>query len=206
MRRLSAALAALLLAGLASHAGAQSAPPVTLTPDRPAAPAPATNGQDARLERGRYLAIAADCMACHTSASGKPYAGGYAIDSPLGTIYATNITPSKKGGIGVMNVMLMTVRERTREIGIRMATGARRRDILRQFLTEAVLVSVVGGVAGIVVGVTFAAALLVWDVPVIFSLSAIGGAFACAVVTGLVFGFMPARKASGLDPVVALAG
>ncbi|MDO8068472.1 MacB family efflux pump subunit [Janthinobacterium sp. SUN206] len=110
------------------------------------------------------------------------------------------------GGIGVMNVMLMTVRERTREIGIRMATGARRRDILRQFLTEAVLVSVVGGVAGIVVGVTVAGLLLVWDVPVIFSLSAVGGAFACAVVTGLVFGFMPARKASGLDPVVALAG
>ena len=110
------------------------------------------------------------------------------------------------GGIGVMNVMLMTVRERTREIGIRMATGARRRDILRQFLTEAVLVSVVGGVAGIVVGVTVAGLLLVWEVPVIFSLSAIAGAFACAVVTGLVFGFMPARKASGLDPVVALAG
>ncbi|MGK5066718.1 MacB family efflux pump subunit [Janthinobacterium sp. RT4P48] len=110
------------------------------------------------------------------------------------------------GGIGVMNVMLMTVRERTREIGIRMATGARRRDILRQFLTEAVLVSVVGGVAGIVVGVTVAGLLLVWDVPVIFSLSAIAGAFGCAVVTGLVFGFMPARKASGLDPVVALAG
>ena len=110
------------------------------------------------------------------------------------------------GGIGVMNVMLMTVRERTREIGIRMATGARRRDILRQFLTEAVLVSVVGGVAGIVVGVTVAGLLLVWEVPVIFSLSAIAGAFGCAVVTGLVFGFMPARKASGLDPVVALAG
>jgi macrolide transport system ATP-binding/permease protein len=110
------------------------------------------------------------------------------------------------GGIGVMNVMLMTVRERTREIGIRMATGARRRDILRQFLTEAVLVSIVGGVAGIVVGVAFAALLLVWQVPVIFSLSAIVGAFGCAVVTGLVFGFMPARKASGLDPVVALAG
>jgi macrolide transport system ATP-binding/permease protein len=110
------------------------------------------------------------------------------------------------GGIGVMNVMLMTVRERTREIGIRMATGARRRDILRQFLTEAVLVSTVGGVAGIVVGVAFAALLLVWQVPVIFSLSAIIGAFGCAVITGLVFGFMPARKASGLDPVVALAG
>ena len=84
-----------------------------------------------------------------------------------------------------MNIMLMTVRERTREIGIRMATGARRRDILRQFLTEAVLVSTVGGVAGIVVGVAFAGLLLVWQVPVIFSLSAIIGAFGCAVVTGL---------------------
>ena len=121
----------------------------------------------------------------------------------LGLIAAVSLVV---GGIGVMNVMLMTVRERTREIGIRMATGARRRDILRQFLTEAVLVSVVGGVAGIVVGIAFAGLLLVWEVPVIFSLSAIGGAFACALVTGLVFGFMPARKASGLDPVVALAG
>ena len=102
-----------------------------------------------------------------------------------------------------MNVMLMTVRERTREIGIRMATGARRRDILRQFLTEAVLVSVVGGVAGIVVGVTVAGLLLVWDVPVIFSLSAIAGAFACAVVTGLVFGFMPARKMGDKDVLQA---
>lgn len=98
MRRLFSA-SALWLAAMAT---ALAAPPVTLTPDRPAVPvaAPASSGQDARLERGRYLAIAADCMACHTAASGKPYAGGYAIDSPLGTIYATNITPSKKGGIG----------------------------------------------------------------------------------------------------------
>ena len=102
MRRFATMLttAALALGVAMPLAHAQSAPPVTLTPDRPAAPAPAANGQDARLERGRYLAIAADCMACHTAASGKPYAGGYAIDSPLGTIYATNITPSKKGGIG----------------------------------------------------------------------------------------------------------
>ena len=102
MRRFATMLttAALALGVAMPPAHAQSAPPVTLTPDRPAAPAPAANGQDARLERGRYLAIAADCMACHTAASGKPYAGGYAIDSPLGTIYATNITPSKKGGIG----------------------------------------------------------------------------------------------------------
>ena len=104
-----------------------------------------------------------------------------------------------------MNVMLMTVRERTREIGIRMATGAREKDILRQFLTEAVLVSVVGGVIGVVSGLTIGAALLFWNVPVIFSLSAIIGAFACAVATGLIFGYMPAKKAAGLDPVIALA-
>ena len=93
-----------LVAGLpmAAHAvpPVSPVPPVTLTPDRPAAPASTSAKPDARLERGRYLAIAADCMACHTAAGGKPYAGGYAIDSPLGTIYATNITPSKKGGIG----------------------------------------------------------------------------------------------------------
>jgi len=109
------------------------------------------------------------------------------------------------GGIGVMNVMLMTVRERTREIGIRMATGARERDILRQFLTEAVLVSVVGGMIGVATGLLVGGALLFWDMAVLFSLSAILGAFGCAVATGLIFGYMPARKAAGLDPVVALA-
>jgi mono/diheme cytochrome c family protein len=97
MRRLSFALGLALLAGGASAAVPASAPPVTLTPDRPAAPAAP---RPMRVWNGRYLAIAADCMACHTAAGGKPYAGGYAIDSPLGTIYATNITPSKKGGIG----------------------------------------------------------------------------------------------------------
>ncbi len=109
------------------------------------------------------------------------------------------------GGIGVMNVMLMTVRERTREIGIRMATGARQRDILQQFLTEAVLVTTVGGVTGVVIGLSIGIALVLFGMPVIFSLSAILGAFFCSVVTGLVFGFMPARKAASLDPVVALA-
>ncbi|WP_305079931.1 MacB family efflux pump subunit [Methylophilus sp. OH31] len=109
------------------------------------------------------------------------------------------------GGIGVMNVMLMTVRERTREIGIRMATGARQRDILQQFLTEAVLVTTVGGVTGVVIGLSIGIALVLFGMPVIFSLSAILGAFFCSVVTGLIFGFMPARKAASLDPVVALA-
>jgi len=110
------------------------------------------------------------------------------------------------GGIGVMNIMLMAVKERTREIGIRMATGARQRDIQRQFLTEAVMVSLVGGVAGVVIGLAIGAALIFWEVPVIFSVRAMLLAFGCAVATGLVFGFMPARQASRLDPVVALAG
>lgn len=120
----------------------------------------------------------------------------------LGLIAAVSLVV---GGIGVMNVMLMTVRERTREIGIRMATGARQGDILRQFLTEAVLVTLVGGASGVVIGLVVGAALMVAGVPAIFSVTAMAGAFACAVGTGLVFGYMPARRAAQLDPVVALA-
>lgn len=104
-----------------------------------------------------------------------------------------------------MNVMLMTVKERTREIGIRMATGAREYDILNQFLIEAMLVTIVGGTVGVVLGLTVGAWLIFWEVPVIFSFSVMIGAFACAVVTGLVFGYMPARTAAQLDPVVALS-
>lgn len=110
------------------------------------------------------------------------------------------------GGIGVMNVMLMTVRERTREIGIRMAIGARRRDVLCQFLTEAALVSLFGGVAGVALGLGVGLALLAAGAELVFSLTAILGAFCCAVATGLVSGLMPARAAARLDPVAALAG
>ncbi len=109
------------------------------------------------------------------------------------------------GGIGVMNVMLMTVRERTREIGIRMATGAREYDILSQFLIEAMLVTIVGGTAGVILGLIVGILLIFWEIPVIFSLSVMIGAFSCAVITGLIFGYMPARTAARLDPVVALS-
>ncbi|MGE7955433.1 MacB family efflux pump subunit [Pseudomonas sp. NPDC089530] len=119
----------------------------------------------------------------------------------LGAIAAISLLV---GGIGVMNIMLMTVRERTREIGIRMATGARQRDILRQFLTEAVMLSVVGGLTGIALALLIGGVLIFSEVAVAFSLVAVLGAFACALVTGVVFGFMPARKAARLDPVTAL--
>ncbi|AKA23552.1 MacB family efflux pump subunit [Pseudomonas chlororaphis] len=119
----------------------------------------------------------------------------------LGAIAAISLLV---GGIGVMNIMLMTVRERTREIGIRMATGARQRDILRQFLTEAVMLSVVGGLTGIALALLIGGVLLLSEVAVAFSLVAVLGAFACALVTGVIFGFMPARKAARLDPVAAL--
>lgn len=119
----------------------------------------------------------------------------------LGSIAAISLLV---GGIGVMNIMLMTVRERTREIGIRMATGARQRDILRQFLTEAVMLTVVGGVAGIGLALLVGGGLILSSVAVAFSLPAALGAFACALVTGVIFGFMPARKAARLDPVTAL--
>ncbi|WP_313332871.1 ABC transporter permease [Comamonas sp.] len=121
----------------------------------------------------------------------------------LGLIAAVSLVV---GGIGVMNVMLMTVRERTREIGIRMAVGARQSDILRQFLTEASLVTLSGGTVGLVLGALVGAVLVLAGVPVVFSIRAMAGAFACAVVTGLVFGYMPAKTAARLDPVRALAG
>ncbi|MEX5595441.1 MacB family efflux pump subunit [Pseudomonas orientalis] len=119
----------------------------------------------------------------------------------LGSIAAISLLV---GGIGVMNIMLMTVRERTREIGIRMATGARQRDILRQFLTEAVMLSVVGGLFGIALALLVGGVLVLAEVAVQFSLVAMLGAFGCALVTGVIFGFMPARKAARLDPVKAL--
>ena len=120
----------------------------------------------------------------------------------LGSVAAISLLV---GGIGIMNIMLVSVTERTREIGIRMATGARQRDILRQFLSEAVVVSGIGGLVGIAGGVAAGLAIQAFGTPVTFTAAPMLLAFGCAAATGLVFGYAPARKAARLDPVVALA-
>ncbi|MBL8659695.1 MAG: ABC transporter permease [Rhodospirillales bacterium] len=109
------------------------------------------------------------------------------------------------GGIGIMNIMLVSVVERTREIGIRMAIGARRRDILTQFLVEAVVLSVFGGIIGLLIGTVGAGAIAVvarW--PWIVSAPAVAVAVGFSILVGMVFGFYPARKAAALDPIEAL--
>jgi macrolide transport system ATP-binding/permease protein len=109
------------------------------------------------------------------------------------------------GGIGVMNIMLVSVTERTREIGIRMATGARMRNILQQFLIEALMVSVLGGALGVVIGMSAALVVSAFGTPIQFSVLPVLIAFSCALAIGLIFGYFPARKAAQVDPVVALA-
>ncbi len=109
------------------------------------------------------------------------------------------------GGIGIMNIMLVSVTERTREIGIRMAIGARERDILAQFLLEAIIISVIGCAIGLFLGVGGAAlANRIAKMTVVVSGSSVLIAFAVAAGVGVFFGFYPAKKAAGLDPIEAL--
>lgn len=112
------------------------------------------------------------------------------------------------GGIGVMNIMLVTVSERISEIGVRMAVGGRQSDILRQFLIEAVLVCLFGGVLGIITALGFGTlfSLFSSDFSFVYSTTSIVTAFLCSTLIGVVFGYLPARSASQLDPVVALSG
>ncbi|MEQ1715590.1 MAG: ABC transporter permease [Hyphomicrobium sp.] len=118
---------------------------------------------------------------------------------------ATSITSLIVGGIGIMNIMLVSVTERTREIGLRMAVGGRRRDIMRQFLVEAVSLCLIGGLIGTVLGV--GAAYLVANagqMPVLISPAVILIAMGAAAATGVFFGFFPARRAAHLNPIEAL--
>ena len=109
------------------------------------------------------------------------------------------------GGIGIMNILLVSVTERTREIGLRMAIGARRLHVLLQFLAEAIFLSVSGGLAGIIMGIACSIGISLiagWLAPI--SPAAIVGGFLFSAAVGIFFGYYPARKAARLDPIEAL--
>ena len=109
------------------------------------------------------------------------------------------------GGIGIMNIMLVSVTERTREIGIRISIGARKGDILGQFLIEAVMISIMGGIIGVALGLGSSSLISrVAGWPVFVSSSSVMLAFVFSGAVGIFFGFYPARKAAGLNPIEAL--
>ncbi|PRD36797.1 UNVERIFIED_CONTAM: macB [Trichonephila clavipes] len=120
----------------------------------------------------------------------------------LGSVAAISLLV---GGIGVMNIMLVNVSERTREIGVRMATGARRSNILLQFNTEALVICGIGGLIGVLLGIAAGLLAQTFGMKVAFTAGPALIAFASAVGTGLLFGYLPARKAAHMDPVTALA-
>ena len=120
----------------------------------------------------------------------------------LGSVAAISLLV---GGIGVMNIMLVSVTERTREIGVRMATGARAGNILLQFNTEAMVVCGIGGIVGVLLGIGVALVCQWFGMAIVLSAVPAMMAFSCAFLTGLLFGYLPARKAARMDPVAALA-
>jgi putative ABC transport system permease protein len=121
----------------------------------------------------------------------------------LGTVSAISLLV---GGIGVMNIMLVSVTERTKEIGVRKAIGARRRDIVRQFLFEAMMLTFLGGVLGVVLaaGIAQLLMLLIPSMPASIPTWAVVTGLSVSIGVGLIFGVWPAKKASKLDPIEAL--
>jgi putative ABC transport system permease protein len=120
----------------------------------------------------------------------------------LGSIAAISLLV---GGIGIMNIMLASVLERTREIGIRRALGARKRDILLQFLTEAVMISITGGIIGIVLGLTISYSInFITDITTNVALYSVLIAFLFSVIVGINFGYLPAKKAAALKPIESI--
>ena len=145
------------------------------------------------------MAVHDDGLADGVGVREETFAGGV---SDHGDVAAVSLLV---GGIGVMNIMLVSVAERTREIGIRMSIGARGRDILAQFLIEALTLSVLGGVFGIILGVLVSAAIGAvagWGFQ--FSLTTVVAAVVFSLLVGVIFGVWPARQAARLDPIAAL--
>jgi putative ABC transport system permease protein len=164
----------------------------------------------AEVTKGLYTEVAAFALAnlpkldsaTMEEMSGTLNRAGTTMTALLASIAGISLVV---GGIGIMNIMLVSVTERTREIGLRLAMGARRRDVLVQFLVEAVVLSLLGGIVGIAAGIAAArglTALMSWPTEV--SPQAIALAFVIAAAIGVAFGYYPARRASRLDPIVAL--
>jgi putative ABC transport system permease protein len=164
----------------------------------------------AQVTKGLYTEVAAFALAnmpkldsaTMEEMSGTLNRAGTTMTALLASIAAISLVV---GGIGIMNIMLVSVTERTKEIGLRLAMGARRKDVLVQFLVEAVVLSLIGGIVGIAAGIGAArglTALMSW--PAYVSPQSIALAFAISALIGVAFGYYPARRASKLDPIVAL--
>ena len=164
----------------------------------------------ANVTKGLYTSVAAFALAnmpkldevTLQEMSGTLSRAGSTMTALLGSIAAISLIV---GGIGIMNIMLVSVTERTKEIGLRLAVGARRRDVMLQFLVEAMVMSLIGGVLGVVIGLATAEGLTaVLDWPTEISISTLAMAFGIAALVGIVFGYYPARRASRLDPINSL--